>query len=140
MTHWKLIRNEGPVEWDGKHSIFVDVVDEQGKRMVGVPVTCKWADGPDGSQTKPTEPKTGEPFAMDFPMWNAHGVYSVWVSVPGEPSDVASDMGLIPFHGHVCYKLVFQRSSGGSDVGDGPQVPDGDKYELFKNGVSVWKS
>lgn len=143
MATWRLIRNEGPVEWDGKHSIFVDVVDEQGRRLVGIPVTYKWADGPNDRQTKPSEAKPGEEFAMDFPMFNSHNVLSVWVDVPGDTSEIASGMGLVSFGRHVVYKLVFQRSADDNDVGEGPQIPSVPKQKrvtVFEDGVLKYDS
>ena len=136
MTTWKLIRNEGPVEWDGKHSIFVDVVDEQGKRLTGIPVKFWWNDG---YEVKRTEAKTGEPFAVDFPMFAAGDAYGAKVD-DGNPGDQTFGMGLIPFHPHVCYKLVFRRSADSEDVGEGPQVPGKDKIQVLVNGVVKWEN
>lgn len=103
--YWKLIIADGPEWWEGKHSIFVDCWDTNGLRVVGVPVTYSW---PGDIQTKLTELKKGEPYALDFPMFNSRPALGIWVSDNRYPSDALHGLGLVPFERHVSYKLVFQ--------------------------------
>lgn len=138
---WKLVHNEGPIEWGGRISVFVDVLDEQGKRLVGVPVTFKWKDG---IQTKLTEAKPGDDFAVDFPMYAAGDAYSVFVN-DGTPSVVREHMGLGAVHPvHVVYKLVFQRTDEIPDIDSGPPspptVPSGDKIQFIVNGITIYSN
>lgn len=104
QLYWKLVKAEGPIEWEGKHSIYVDVLNEQGNREVGVQVYFWW-DG--GDQRKRAESKQGEPFACDLPMFAAGQAYSVKID-DVIPSDELHGMGLIAFEKHVSYKLTFQ--------------------------------
>lgn len=141
--YWKAILAEGPEEWQGKHSIFVDVWDERGNRIPGVPVTLWWNGG---QETKNTEKKTGEPFAMDFPMYAAGEAYGVRVG-DGLPSDQVYGMGLIAWHSHVVYKVIFQRTVAEGTVTppaptppSKPSQPSKDKYQLYRNGVLVYES
>lgn len=139
QVYWKLISAEGPDEWGGRHSVFVDVVDEQGRRLIGVPVTFYW-NGNDVQ--KLTEPKAGEPWAVDFPMYAAGSAYGVRVGDDIARSDQLFGMGLIANEPHVVYKLTFQRTvATGTDTGTGPTVPQGkDKIQVVVNGVVVWEN
>jgi hypothetical protein len=104
--YWRLVVAHGPLEWGGRVSIFVDVIDEAERRLVGVPVTMWWADG---SDTKPLEPKAGEPFGVDFVMGAAGNAYGIRVA-DGLPSDAIFGMGLVAWQPHVSYQLIFQRA------------------------------
>ena len=133
MAYWKLIHDEGPVEWDGKHNVFIDVVDANGKRIVGVPVLFYWNDGNDRRET---EPKPGEPYAIDFPMFAAGAAYSVKID-DGTPGDIKQGMGLIPFQKHVSYKLVFMLVD--DNPTPAPPPTSHDSY-LVLDGVVVWRN
>lgn len=111
-TYWKLVRAEyrGPERMDGKHHIYVDLLDEQGRRVVNQALWAKW-DG--GGSTFYSEAKPGEEAAANFPMFAAGNAYRV--SVAGLPSDEVAGMGLGSIEEphmaiHVSYFLVFQRS------------------------------
>lgn len=136
-TYWKLVKADGPEEWGGRHSVFVDVWDEQGNRIVGMPVTFWWNNG---SDTKPTELKEGEPFAVDFPMYAAGEAYGVRVG--NGFTDQVFGMGLIANQKHVVYKLIFQRAvaEGMPVVEPPPSVPGKDVWQLYRNGVLVYES
>lgn len=125
QPYWKLIEAHGPYEWGGRVSIFVDVWDEHSNRIVGVPVRMWWADDDD---TKPTEPKTGDPFAVDFVMNAGGNAYGVHVA-DGLPSDQIFGMGLArePKPHHV-FRLIFQRTvAAGRPSGTTPGEPRPDE-------------
>jgi hypothetical protein len=89
----------------------VNVVDENGSRLVGESVEIRWESG---SLTVPTEDKPANEYGANFPMYNTLGSYSVRVS--GLPSDVAIGLGLgtpqTPnFKVHTCFYLTFQRTT-----------------------------
>jgi len=111
-SYYKLVYAEGPVEWQGKHSVFVDVTNGNG-RAIGQPVRFFWNNGQD---IKAVEPKTGEEFGVDFPMYAANNAYGV--AVMGT-SDVVWGMGLIPFKPHVVFKLKFALTIAGTQPSDG---------------------
>lgn len=107
QLYFKLIHAEGPEEWGGRISTFVEVLDMAGQRMVGVPVLWYWADGQDDPPRK-TEAKPGEPFAIDFPMYAKDNSYGVRVANGDIPSDSIFGMGLPDHKPHTVFKLVFQ--------------------------------
>lgn len=120
QQYWRLVRAEGPLEYGGRASIYVDVQGLAGQRLVGVRVRL-WNGG---NSHKATEPKPGEEFGLDFPIFAAGNAYGVQVA-DGPPSDAIYGMGLIPFKDHVSYKLVFRLSvrDGGDDGGEA-EPPD----------------
>ena len=140
QPYWKLISAEGPEAWGGRHSVYVDVLDEVGLRLIGIPVLFYWNDG---DERKVTEAKTGEPFAIDFPMYAAGNAYGIKI-VDGLPSDQFFGMGLVANQPHMVFKLVFQRTvARGTDLPQPPTIPPvvgGDKYKLYRNDVMVWES
>src|SRR5690606_21601294 len=90
--YWKLVRAEWLDERQaqGRHHVFVDVLDAQGQRIVGVPVRFWWADGQD---IKRTEAKPGEAYAVDFALYNPAPAYNVAIA-DGKPSDAVHGLGL----------------------------------------------
>lgn len=93
-------------ESKGLHHVFVEVVDENGRRIVGQPVTLAWHDG---KSTLITEDKPAPEYAANAPLYGemADGTYEVYVD--GAPSDKVSGLGLPGKH-HVSYLLTFQRA------------------------------
>ncbi len=95
-------------EWEagGLHHVFVEVLDEQGQRILGQPVTLAW---PDGKSKMVTEDKPAPEFAANSPLYGSmeDGTYKVYVD--GAPSDTVSGLGLPGKH-HVSYQLTFQRN------------------------------
>ncbi len=89
--YWRLIeaRWENEKEAGGDHTIYVEVLDENGGRVVGQPVEILWSGG---SLNVFTEDKPPPVYATNFPMYNCLGSYAV--SVPGLPSDRVVGMGL----------------------------------------------
>ncbi len=67
QVYWKVIRvhHLTPEENNGRHHIFIDAVDEEGRRLYGSLFTVAW-DG--GSDTVSIEKEPPEPGA-NFPMW-----------------------------------------------------------------------
>jgi hypothetical protein len=109
--YWRLVRaefrDEGQAQ--GKHHIYVDVLDEQGARLTGVGVRVAWAGG---ATIVATEAKPGEDAAANVPLYAAGHGYLCHVA-DGQ-SDVVSGMGLgsieqPDYRIHVAYRLVFQR-------------------------------
>lgn len=102
--YWQLIRAEGPQKIGGNHHLYVDILGQAGQRMVGVPVEFFWADGND---IRPSEPKTGEPYAMSFPLYAGGQAYGVRVA-DGKPSDSLFGVGLGNFVTHHSFVAVFR--------------------------------
>lgn len=116
--YWQLIHAEGPEYIGGNHTIYVDIQDEHGQRMLGVRVQC--FNG--GNFFKASEPKPGEQAALDFPIFAANHAYGVRVA-DGEPSDAVVGMGLVPFEQHVSYLLIFRHAvMGGAPVEPPPII------------------
>lgn len=96
-------------EAGGRHHIFVEVLDENGNRMVDHPVTVFWGDD---SFTGNTEDKNPPDYAFNYMMYAAGNAYNV--KIEGLPSDVlvGAGMGDIenPLWGiHTSYLLTYQR-------------------------------
>jgi hypothetical protein len=111
QSYWRLIaaRWENESQSGGGHSIFVDVLDESGGKIVGQPVEIRWAGG---GLTVFTEDKPATEFGANFPMYNTLGSYAV--SIAGLPSDTVVGMGLGSieqpnFNVHTNFFLTFQR-------------------------------
>ncbi|MBI1295234.1 cyclic nucleotide-binding domain-containing protein [bacterium] len=112
QPYWRLIdvRWENEQEAGGKHHVYVEVLDENGQRIVGQPVTIFW---PGGGDTIQTENKPSPEYASNYPMFKAGNSYNA--KVEGLPSDVVQGMGLgtpdLPFHTiHTNFLLTFQRT------------------------------
>jgi CRP-like cAMP-binding protein/LysM repeat protein len=103
-----IFRDTGEVEPpsmpNGDHNIYVEVLDENGKRIVGVKAIVRNG----GTTTITTEDKPFPEYGANFPMYGMMGSYSM--SIDGLPSDTVIGMGL-PMHWHVTYYLTFQKTS-----------------------------
>ncbi len=106
QSYWKVIKAEfqDPQEGGGRHHIFIEVLDEAGKRMVGQEVEIFWVDD---SASVFTEDKPTPEYAANFPMYSNLGGYNA--RMPGL-SDTVTGMGLPGGKQHVVYNLVFQRT------------------------------
>jgi CRP-like cAMP-binding protein len=111
QSYWRLIavRWENESQSGGGHSIFVDLLDEGGAKIVGHPVEIRWAGG---GLSVTTEQKPSNEPSSNFPMYNTLGSYSV--SIPGLPSDVLVGLGLgtadqPAFTIHTNFFLTFKR-------------------------------
>jgi hypothetical protein len=107
---WRLVeaRWADEVQSCGKHSIYVEVLDFQGRRAVGQPVIVQWADG---SVALTVVDRPAPDWGVDFGMYNCLGSYAV--SVGGAPSDRIVGLGLgTPerpnFTIHTSFYLVFR--------------------------------
>lgn len=112
QAYWRLIevRFLNEEEAAGKHHIYVDVLDENGSRLVGQPVTVTWGDG---SHTGSIENKAFPELGFNYMMYAAGYAYNV--KVDGLPSDklIGAGLGGIEnrFYGiHVAYELIFQKT------------------------------
>jgi hypothetical protein len=113
QEYWRLVE---AIWWDekeagGKHHIYVELLDENGNRIVGHPVTVYWSDG---SYTGPTEDKAWPDYGFNYQMYAAGNAYNV--KVEGLPSDqlIGAGMGDLerPRYGiHVAFLLTYQRTT-----------------------------
>lgn len=106
QTYWKVIKAEfqDPHEGGGRHHIFVEVLDENGERIIGQQIKIGW---PDGSAIITSEDKPAPEYAANFPMYGDLGGYTA--QIPGR-SDKVTGMGLPFGRMHVVYRIIFQRT------------------------------
>jgi CRP-like cAMP-binding protein len=113
QSYWRLMR----VRWENKqesgndHTIYIDVLDENGARILGQPVQIDWLDG---SLTVFTEDKPPTVYSANFPQYGLLGSYTVFI--PTLPSDRIVGLGMgTPeqpyFTIHTNFKLTFQRTT-----------------------------
>lgn len=114
QAYWRLVKAEF---WDekenqGKHHIYVDVLDESGARLIGPNVIVEW---PDERLVIVTADKPAPEYSANFPLdinhyppWGTLGAFTVWID--GLPSDRVAGMGLPPKNKFVVYLLTFQRT------------------------------
>ncbi len=109
--YWRLIRARwySETEAGGRHHVLVDILDEAGKRKVGVPVRIYWAGG---ETTIRTQAKPGEEYAADFDMHSIAPSYGA-APITDDAADDIWGMGMgsieLPFHTiHTSYGLVWQ--------------------------------
>lgn len=128
QTVWRVIQGEffDEQESQGRRNNFVDVLDEAGNRLLGVPIQHYWSTG---ESTKPSENKT-DPwlpggYALDFPFdaaWPSYGVRIADAGPLGVPTDDVWGLGygdaLNPNH-HTSSYFVFQRTKGSA-----PEPPE----------------
>jgi CRP-like cAMP-binding protein len=112
QPYWRLIEARWADEQQskGQHHIYVNVLDESGKRVIGQPIKVSWREG---SVTGTTEDKPETEYSYNFPMYAAGNAYDV--SVEGLPSDTVTGMGLGDIERrawkiHTSFYLTFQRS------------------------------
>jgi CRP-like cAMP-binding protein len=111
QSYWRLVRAywQNKEESGNDHTIYINVLDENGNRLVGQPVEIRWQDG---SLTVFVEDKPAPEYGANFPMYGTLGSYSL--SVPGLPSDTVVGMGMgtieqPAFTIHTNFLLTFQR-------------------------------
>ncbi len=104
---FRLIRieYEDEVQSNGLHHIYVEVLDENGQRILGQPVIQAWNTG---QAVGHTENKPWPEYALNFPMYGAQGPDNYTIYVTGARSDVVNGLGL-PAGQPVNYRLTFQR-------------------------------
>jgi CRP-like cAMP-binding protein len=113
QQYWRLIeaRWTDEKESGGKHHIYAEVLDENGNRIVGHPVTVWWGDG---SYTGGVEDKAAPDFGFNYMMYAAGNAYNI--KVEGLPSDIVYGAGMgdleRPNWGiHTCIYLTFQKAT-----------------------------
>jgi hypothetical protein len=119
QVYWKLVEATGPQNIGGNHHLYVDVLDESGKRVVGVPVLFYSRD--DDVHTK-TEAKPGEAQAANLPLYSGGNAYGVRID-SGIPSDDLFGVGLGNYVDHQSFRAVFQRTIAGTTTNTPPPVP-----------------
>jgi hypothetical protein len=80
-----------PVESRGLHHIFVDVVDQGGRRLAGEKLRVNWSDG---EAIIPVEEKPGEPWGGNYAMYATMGSYSVEMVAGAGASDRVAGLGM----------------------------------------------
>ncbi len=103
QSYWQLAEARGPYEWGGRISIFVEVLGADGQRVVGTRV--RLFNG--GNAFKATEPKPGDDFAVDFPMYAKGNAYGVQMA-DGLPSDTIFGFGLKEYAPHQVFHLTYR--------------------------------
>jgi CRP-like cAMP-binding protein len=111
QEYWRLVeaRWQNEAEAGGDHTIYVELLDEYGGRVLNHPVEIRWSTG---NLTVITEDKPKPEYASNFPMYNTLGSYAV--SVPRLPSDTVVGLGLgtadqPAFTVHTNFFLTFQQ-------------------------------
>ncbi len=114
QTYWRLIeaRWANEEEAGGRHHIYVNVLDEAGNQLVGVPIKVLWRDG---AITGVTENKAPGDYSYNFQMYAPGNSYDLAID-DGTPSDYIAGMGLGDIERrawkiHVAYYLTFQRTT-----------------------------
>jgi hypothetical protein len=112
-------RDEG--ESGGRHHAFVEVEDERGQRLPGVPVRWFW---PGGEEIKPIEANKAPDHGVDFAMFARAPAYGV--EIADAISDRVEGLGLgslaAPHHNiHTSYRLVFRRTT----------APEGEESTIY---------
>ena len=115
--YWRLVKARwyDEAEAQGRHHIFVDLLDPAGQRLTSVPILVRWSDG---NANVKTEQKAGESYAADFAMFTVAPAYAAQPNTDA-PADRVEGMGLgsieAPLYTiHTSYGLVWQWSVAGS--------------------------
>jgi CRP-like cAMP-binding protein len=113
QQYWRVaeVRWADEQEAGGKHHIYVEVLDENGNRVVGQPVTVFWSDG---NFTAGIEDKAPPDYGYNYQMYAAGNAYNV--RVEGLPSDILRGAGMgdveRPKYGiHTAFYIVYQRAT-----------------------------
>jgi hypothetical protein len=111
QSYWRLVKAywQNKEESGNDHTIYVEVLDENGSRIVGQPVEIRWQDG---SLVVTTEDKPPYEYPANFPMYGTLGSYSVRIG--GLPSDTIVGLGMgtpaqPAFTIHTNFLLTFRR-------------------------------
>jgi hypothetical protein len=110
VGYWRLVeaRWADGQESGGKHTIYVEVLNPRGSRVVGQPVIFEWSSG---SLTLPVENRPAPDWGVNFPMFATLGSYSARVGVESSDRVVGMGMGTIEnpdFTVHTCFYLTFR--------------------------------
>jgi len=110
VYYWRLVeaRWADGQESGGKHTIYVEVLDPRGNRVVGQPVVFEWSSG---SQTLAVENKPAPDWGVNFAMYATLGSYSARVGVESSDRVIGMGLGTIEdpdFTVHTCFYLTFR--------------------------------
>lgn len=126
QKYWRLVQADGPMDIGGNHHLYVDAWDENGNRLVDVPVRFYSLDE---EWIKHTEAKPGEPYSINLPLYAGGNAYGV--QMHGAPSDDLFGVGLGHMVAHHAFRAIFQWSTAQAEttpppdvVPPGPQPPD----------------
>lgn len=128
-TCYRLVKAKwlNEAEAGGRHHIYVDVLDEEGKRIVGQRVLVTY-----GGQTVSlvTEDKPYPELSSNFPMYAVLGMYSCQVE---GVSDVVTGLGMgsaeLKYKLHTCFELTFQREKAEAEPKPEPKPEEEVKEE-----------
>lgn len=122
---WRLIRGDwlDADESEGRHHIFVDMLNINGERQTGVPLTVGW---PEGDTALTTEAKPGEPYAANFAMFSIAPAYSVSPN-DGNAADLIDGLGMGSIEEphlavHTSYQFTWQWTLDQEQVAETPSV------------------
>lgn len=125
QNYWKCIKGlwYNKDESQGRHNVFVDCVDGNGVRILGVNVKFYWSSG---SDAKPTENKVDpwmpQGYGVDFPFNSPAPSYGIKV-LDSIPSDDVWGLGYGDENNpksHTSAYLVFQRVQAGTNPSPNP--------------------
>lgn len=112
QPYWRVksVKWSNEEESQGKHHIYVDVLDEAGNRVTDQSVVISWAGG---QEILHTENKPAPEYACNFPMYAVLGTYNV--RVDGLPSESVVGLGMgtpeLPaWKIHTTFYVTFQRA------------------------------
>lgn len=77
-------------ESQGRHHIYLDALDEQGRRAIGMGYAVSW---PGGSHLIFTEAKPGEPYAANFPMTASRNEFQIQPAGTSQ-ADIVTGIGM----------------------------------------------
>lgn len=121
---WKVksVRKLTPDENKGKHHVYINVLDENGNRIIDSNLKIGW--GWEGQRQDENAPPylldKNEQYAANVPIWRGQ-IISVWVE--GEPSDIVkgmhtshpaeigSDGKAGSDYGHHSFEVIFEYSN-----------------------------
>jgi hypothetical protein len=110
QPYWRLVEARWADEQEsgGRHTIYVEVQDIHGSRVVGQPVIVQWVGN---SVILPVEDRPAPDWGVNFPMYACLGSYAA--SVGGAPSDRVVGLGLgtaeaPAFTIHTSFYLTFR--------------------------------
>jgi hypothetical protein len=112
QSYWRLAKAywQNKEESGNDHTIYIEVLDENGSRITGQPVEIQWQDG---NLVVTTEDKPPYEYPANFPMYGTLGSYQVRIG--GLPSDTITGLGMgtieqPAFTIHTNFLLTWQRT------------------------------
>lgn len=138
-TFWRVIRvhHLTPEENGGRHHIFLDMLDENGQRIMGAQVRVTW----EGGEQIVTIDKPGEEAGADFPMWKWQVCAVEGVGLPsdrvenlhtGHPDEAPGNTLF-----HHSFLVIFQRAVAEEPVAE--SVLSGVVHNGIGQTVLLWR-